>query len=68
MESFLIDKIVDVIAFLNQQDQEKVLGHAKKKLAARRIEGAYAPDIIPFEISYEEIEKEIKMNKLLSKI
>lgn len=56
----LIDKIVDVTTSLNKDDQEKVLAHAKKILAARRIEGAYAPDFIPFEISDEEIEKEEK--------
>lgn len=60
MESLLVDKIVNVTNALNQDDQEKVLAHAKKILAARRIEAAYAPDFIPFEISDEEIEKEKK--------
>lgn len=60
MESLLIDKIVDVTNSLNQDDQEKVLSHAKKILASRRIESAYSKDFIPFEISDEEIEKEIK--------
>lgn len=60
MESLLIDKIVDVTNSLNQDDQEKVLAHAKKILTARRIESAYSKDFIPFEISDEEIEKEIK--------
>ncbi len=60
MESLLIDKIVDVTNSLNHADQEKVLAHAKKILAARRIDTAYSVDFIPFEISEEEIEKEIK--------
>jgi hypothetical protein len=65
MESMIINKIVDVTTSLNQDDQEKVLAHAKKILAARRIDEAYAPDFIPFEISDEEIENEIKLNRLL---
>jgi|694.fasta_scaffold85359_4 hypothetical protein len=68
MESLLIDKIVDVTNLLNHDDQEKVLAHAKKILAARRIDTAYSGDFIPFEISEEEIEKEIKMKRLQSKI
>ena len=68
MESLLIDKIVDVTNLLNHDDQEKVLAHAQKMLAARRIDTAYSGDFIPFEISEEEIEKEIKMKRLQSKI
>jgi hypothetical protein len=51
MESLLIDEIVDVTNSLNQDDQQKVLAHTKKILAARRIDAAYSRDFIPFEIS-----------------
>jgi hypothetical protein len=60
MKSLVLDKIVQVSNSLNEDDQEKVLAHAQKMLAARRIDTAYSGDFIPFEISEEEIEKEIK--------
>jgi hypothetical protein len=60
MESVLMGKILDVTNSLNQDDQQKVLAHAKKILAARRIEAAYPTDFTPFDISEEEIEEEIK--------
>jgi hypothetical protein len=60
MESLLIDKIEDVTISLNQDDQEKALAHGKKILATRRIDDACSGDFIPFEISDEAIEKEIK--------
>jgi hypothetical protein len=60
MESLLVNKIVNITNSLNYDDQEKVLAHAKKILAARRIEAAYTADFIPFEISDEDIEEEIK--------
>lgn len=60
MTSVLVDKIVEVTNTLNQADQEKVLAHAKKIMTARSLEKAYSEDFIPFDISDEEIEKEIK--------
>lgn len=63
MESLVVDKIVDIANALNLDDQEKVLAHAKKILAARRIETAYPPDFKSFEISDEELEKEIKAHR-----
>jgi hypothetical protein len=63
METLLIDKIVNVTNSLNHDDQEKILAHAKKILAARRIDAPYSNDFIPFEISEEEIEKEVKASR-----
>ncbi|HSM49394.1 MAG TPA: hypothetical protein VK872_16360 [Draconibacterium sp.] len=60
MESLVINKIVDVANSLPIDDQEKVLAHAKKILAARRIEAAYPKDFTPIEISDEDILSEIK--------
>ena len=68
MKSLLYDKIVQVSNSLNEDDQEKVLAYAQKMLAAWRIDTAYSGYFIPFEISDDELEKEIKMKRLQSKI